>query len=333
MKKVLALVLALAMVFTMAACGAKKEEPAAAPAPTYKFGLGIANTSVTVNEATADADANVQVNPSAAVILVDEAGKIVACKFNVAQTKTTVDANGVVNKDADFRTKYEKQADYGMQKASSLAAGEWYQQTDFFCNYVVGKTAEEVAAIALDESGYPADADLKAGCTIHISDYQVAIADAFTRLQDAGAATAITLGVATDLNSSKDLSAEEDGVVFFTSYFAGAALGEDGKVLAAAFDETQIKFPVTEGGVIGETANLKSKIQLGADYGMQKASSLAEGEWFQQAAFLAGKLVGLDKAGIEAIAYDDGGKATDADILAGCTMTVSHMLETMVKGM
>ncbi len=336
MKKIIALLLALAMVFCLTACG-QKEEPAPAVEPeapaTYQLGLGIANPTATLTQATADADAKVQVNPTAAVILVDEEGKIVACKFDVCQTTATVNAEGVVNKDVDFRSKLQKGDDYGMQKASGLEKGEWYQQVAFLEEYLVGKTAAEVAGIKLDESYYPADEDLRAGCTIHITDFMNAVADAYTRLQDAGTATSIVLGVATDLDSSTDLSAEADGVVFFTDYFAAAALDADGKITAAAFDETQIKFPVTEGGVIGESANYKSKIQLGADYGMQKASSLAEGEWFQQAAFLAEKLVGLDKAGVEAIPMDDATKPTGADILAGCTMKIGHMLHTLESAM
>jgi len=335
MKKILAVLLALAMVFALAACGEKETaapEPVAEP-ETYQFGLGVANAAATPTQATEDADAKVQVNPTACVILVDKDGKIVQAKFDVAQTTATVDANGVVNREADFRTKLAKGADYGMQKASSLKEGEWFQQVAFLEKYLVGKTAAEVAGIKLDEKFYPADEDLRAGCTIHITDFMTAVADAYTKLEDAGTATNITLGVKTDLNSSKDLTAEEDGLVFFTTYFAGAALDADNKITAAQFDETQIKFPVTEGGVIGEASNYKSKIQLKADYGMQKASQLKEGEWFQQAAFLASKLVGLDKAAIASISYDESGKPVDADIKAGCTMTISHMLETLEAGM
>lgn len=79
--------------------------------------------------------------------------------------------------------------------------------------------------------------------------------------------------------------------------------------------------------------NYLSKIQLKDKYGMQKVSSLKEGEWFQQSAYLTSKLVGLDKAGVEAIAMDEETRPADADILAGCTMKIGHMLECLLKGM
>ena len=51
---------------------------------------------------------------------------------------------------------------------------EWYEQSEGFCSYLKGKDRAEVAAIPADGS----DADLKALCTISITDLQKAALDA-----------------------------------------------------------------------------------------------------------------------------------------------------------
>ena len=58
-----------------------------------------------------------------------------------------------------------------MKKASKIGK-EWYEQANAFAEYVVGKTAEEVKGIALDETGHAAEEDLKASVTVTITDFQ-----------------------------------------------------------------------------------------------------------------------------------------------------------------
>ena len=329
MKKVLVVVLALAMVFTMFACGDKTPE---VKEVNNQFGFGLANPAATIKEATDTADASVQVNPCACALLVDEEGKIVDVLFDAAQSTAKVDANGVVlDKEQAFRTKLEKQGDYNMKGASPIGK-EWFEQVAFLQDFLKGKTLADVKAVAIAD-GYPADAALKAGCTIHVTDFFDSLLKAFENLQPAGNAEKVTLGIITDLLSSTDLTAEKDGQVFFENYYGAAALNAEGKINAVIMDETQIKFPVTEGGVIGESSNYKTKIELKEAYGMQKASGLAQGEWYQQTAFLSSKLVGLDKAGVKAVALDEGGYPTTDDIKAGCTMRINSMLDCLVKGM
>lgn len=235
MKKTLALLLALAMVFALAACGEKTEPAAPVEPESHQLGMGITVPEASVKEATADEDASAQVSPCVAVILVDKDGAIVSCKFDVAQSKAVVSSEGVVlDKDQIFRTKEEKKEDYDMQKASPLKESEWYQQAAFLENYLVGKTLADVNAIALKD-GYPADEDILAGCTIHITDFIAALNDAFARLQDAGQAASITLGVNTDIAGSSDISADVDGEIFFASYYGAAALDAEGHITSAIY--------------------------------------------------------------------------------------------------
>ena len=65
---------------------------------------------------------------------------------------------------------------YGMV-AWGGAIAEWNQQAAAFAAYVTGKTAAQVAGIAVTE-GKPADSDLSTSVTIKIGDFQDLIAKA-----------------------------------------------------------------------------------------------------------------------------------------------------------
>jgi len=75
---------------------------------------------------------------------------------------------------APVKTKNELGDDYGM-KAWGGAKYEWYEQAASFAKYVTGKTAAEVAGIAVSE-GKPADTDLSSSVTISIGGFQALIA-------------------------------------------------------------------------------------------------------------------------------------------------------------
>ncbi len=74
-------------------------------------------------------------------------------------------------------TKNELGDDYGMKKASKIGK-EWYEQAKAFADFVVGKTAEEVKAIAVDAEGTTTDADLVSSVTIGIDAFQDIVAKA-----------------------------------------------------------------------------------------------------------------------------------------------------------
>ena len=61
--------------------------------------------------------------------------------------------------------------------------GEWFEQVDAFEAWMVGKTYDEVVGMEFGENshGYtdtPADEDLKAGCTMSMTSFLAAIAQA-----------------------------------------------------------------------------------------------------------------------------------------------------------
>lgn len=105
-------------------------------------------------------------------------GVITSCVIDAVQAKVSFDATGTITTDltAPVQTKNELGDAYGMV-AWGGAVAEWHEQAAAFAAYVTGKTAGEVAGIAV-AGGKPADADLAASVTIAIGDFQDLIAKA-----------------------------------------------------------------------------------------------------------------------------------------------------------
>ena len=168
MKKILTVVMLTALMLALAT---------SALAAT---GLGSV-TSVSVTAATADKAGTASVNTTMCAVTLDDAGKIVAIKFDVVQPKGAFDTTGAA---ADFnaapQTKKELKEGYGMVKASAIGK-EWFEQAAALEAWCIGKTVEEVLGMPTFDRGdghhtmVPDDADLKTGCTISVGDYLKAL--------------------------------------------------------------------------------------------------------------------------------------------------------------
>lgn len=105
--------------------------------------------------------------------------KITSCIIDSVQAKVPFDTNGKVTAEMPMsvQTKNELGEAYGM-KAYANAKYEWNEQAAAFAAYVTGKTLNDVAGIAVDESSKPTDADLASSVTIKIGDFMALIAKA-----------------------------------------------------------------------------------------------------------------------------------------------------------
>jgi len=103
-------------------------------------------------------------------------GIITSCYLDSIQAKIAFDAEGAITTDleAEVLTKNELGDNYNM-KLYGGAIGEWYEQAAAFSAYVTGKTAEEVAGIAVNEKTAPTDADLASSVTIAIGGYKALV--------------------------------------------------------------------------------------------------------------------------------------------------------------
>ncbi len=140
-------------------------------------GLG---SVTTMSGAGAEADkvGSVTVNTTMCELELDDAGKITAVSFDIAQNKVGFDATGALTGEltGEHPTKKELGDGYGMKAASGIGK-EWFEQAEALEDWCVGKTVEEVVAMPTYDKGdghhtqVPDDVDLKTGCTIDVGSF------------------------------------------------------------------------------------------------------------------------------------------------------------------
>lgn len=129
--------------------------------------------------ATAEAAGNAQLDVNVTA-LTRKDGIITSCMIDSLQGKVAFDQTGAVTSDltAPMLTKNELGKDYNMV-AWGKAKFEWNEQAASFAAYVTGKTAQDVADIAVTETTVPAEGtDLANSVTIKIGSFQELIAKA-----------------------------------------------------------------------------------------------------------------------------------------------------------
>ena len=130
--------------------------------------------------ATAEAAGCVQLDGDIAALTVKD-GIITSCIIDSVQAKVNFDTTGAITSDltAQIPSKNQLGENYGMV-AWGGAIAEWNVQAASFASYVTGKTADQVAGIAINEATKPADgSDLASSVTISIGGFQALIAKAF----------------------------------------------------------------------------------------------------------------------------------------------------------
>lgn len=324
MKKILALGLASVLAVSFAACskGGNDDANKGDANAAAKTGYSVISSISEVKETTLTVDSVF------AAVLVDADGKIIDCKIDEAQTKPDLTVDGGTVSDADLRTKLEKKEDYGM-KDTSAAAGigkEWYEQIAAFETFAKGKTADEITA-AVGADGYASDADLKAGCTIHVGDIAKAVTNAVANAQDLGASASDTLKI--DITTEKYYESNETNLQYDSNY-AVVTLDADGKITSCLVDASQAKCSVADGKFTVSEGTFASKKELKEDYGMKNVSAAAGigKEWYEQADAFEKWAVGKTASEITAGVGSDG-YASDADLKSGCTIIVSSLAQTV----
>ena len=133
--------------------------------------------------AAEDKGASVQFETAIAVTGLDAEGKVVASLLDNAQNKVAFDNAGKVVSDqaAEGTTKKHLKEAYGMKETSPIKK-EWYEQIEGLEAWLVGKTADEVSGMELEE-GKTKDADLLSTTTITIDTYQKAVSESFNNVK------------------------------------------------------------------------------------------------------------------------------------------------------
>ncbi len=144
------------------------------------FTLGVAAKSASdaaTKNATAETDGSVNVYSDMACSVVAN-GKVIATLNDAIQPKITINLAGEIVTKNFVGTKRELKEDYnmaawGQPNVEGNVVKEWYVQSKAFSNYVVGKTASEIASMETQEVNShfisTEQALLDAGCTMQIT--------------------------------------------------------------------------------------------------------------------------------------------------------------------
>ena len=365
---VAAVVVVLAVVLVVLLAGGKKDQTPVTPenpAPVekeFKLGMGIVvslDSSASYNVAESKAGV-AQFDATVATVVLDAQGKIVVCRLDAVQNKAELNNNGTYTV-KNLLTKMELGDDYNMAKYGQnmdwngdKIVKEWYDQAKAFENYVIGMTADEVAAMptkVVEGSGYiisAEDALLNAGCTIQITDFKEAVVKACKDEQGTSFKTngTITLGVAAnsfvEIDEVKNdkttiATADKNGAMHIYSDFAASAV-VGGKIVASLNDAIQPSITFDVNGNIVAKSFKATKRELMEDYNMAKYGQSMDWngdkvvkEWYLQSAAFSAYVVGMTKAQVEAMptkVVEGSGyiiSAEDALLNAGCTIQITDI--------
>lgn len=280
-----------------------------------------------------DQDGTAQVDSTVVAVIIDQEGRVVDCKLDIAQTIMSFTADGKAIMQDDFQTKRELGDGYGMRSASGIGK-EWYEQADAFEEYVIGKTAKEIAGIAVDEATKPVDADLASGVTVSIGGYQQAVVKAIQNAEEIGTQEGDKLGLAivTDMHKSKDATVEGDGQCQAYSTYMAVTVNDEGIITGSLIDASQGTVTFDQTGKITSDikAGVKTKRELGDSYGMKSASSIGK-EWYEQADVFEEYMVGKTADEVAGIAVTEENVLEDADLASGVTISIGAFQEAAVK--
>ncbi len=360
MKKVLLLGLVLVMVLAaFAGCGNNNASESPSPTATaaaevteaatgaVMTGLGndisiAKSASVSTDEEGNAVNALAEMDTTMAAVTLDSEGKIVNVKIDMVQPKVNFDAEGqlVTDTTQPVATKVELGDEYGMKKASSIGK-EWYEQIAALEDWMVGKTIDEVMGIQLNDKSAPTEADLTSSVTLSVSGYLAAVKEAVDNAKSFGVeakgATRTGIGSVTSIAKSASATAEADAVGQADVIMAAVTVDEDNKIVGIIIDNGQVKVNFDKAGTLLTDASSKpmTKMELGDEYGMKKASSIGK-EWYEQITALGEWMIGKTIDEVKAMKTyqkDDAHPAVpeEADLTSSVTVSVEDYIAVVEK--
>jgi len=159
----------------------------------------------------------------------------------------------------------------------------------------------------------------------------VALLTAIMLTVAASALAATGLGVVGTVTNTA-ATAEKNGSVSGYIYLCAVTLDDEGKVAGVVFDAMQPagSFDAT-GAIVGEAVtNVQTKLEIKDGYGMKAISPIGK-EWYEQMDALSAWCIGKTPAEVITMGLDEGGHATDVDLLAGCTVHINDQLVAFEK--
>lgn len=151
------------------------------------IGLGIhTDLGHATKDAADEEGAAVQFEDNIALVGLDADGNVVTSQTDTAQNVISFTSDNQLDGEyAEGTTKKTLGSEYGMKTTSeNIGIGkEWDEQAQAYDEYLVGKDANAVSDIELDEDGKATDTDLVTGATITIDGFKAATIKAFDNVK------------------------------------------------------------------------------------------------------------------------------------------------------
>ena len=265
-----------------------------------KIGLGSITSIDDSKDAEGDEGPVAQVDTVIAAVAFDGNDRVVKVTIDSAQTKVDFDNKGklTTDKKGEFKTKVELGNDYNMKRASDIGK-EWFEQIAELEKWMVGKTVNEIKSMKVKErdpnhTHVPDEPELTSTVTITVQDYIAAVEKAHRNAVLVGTGVE-TLGLGNEISIGSSTSAEGDKGPFaqVDTTMAATAFDKDGKVVRTVIDTVQTGVEFDNKGKLttDKKGEFKTKVELGNDYNMKRASDIGK-EWFEQIAELEKWMVG-----------------------------------------
>lgn len=151
---------------------------------------------------------------------------------------------------------------------------------------------------------------------------------------EAGGIASLGLGVVTSIDRSLDYNEESEILAMgqVDSTIAVAAFDSEGRILDVIIDvaQTMVNFDAEMQIASDPTAEIKTKKELGPEYGMKVASEIGK-EWDEQIAVLEEWMVGKTVAEVKALGLTEEGAPDDPDLVTAVTITVTDYIAALDK--
>ncbi len=139
------------------------------------------------------------------------------------------------------------------------------------------------------------------------------------------------LAVISSIAKSAD-AGEKDGLAQVDSVAVAVTVDKDGKIVKCEIDTAQTKINFSKDGKILSDlkAEIKSKQELGSEYGMIKGSKIGK-EWNEQANAFAKYVIGKTVAEVKGIAVNQEGVTTDTELASSVTIHITDYVAAIEK--
>ena len=272
------------------------------------------------SSATEEAEGSASVTSN--IIAMTKNGDVISsCIIDAVQSNAPFGTDGVFTSEAGaVASKNQLGEAYGL-KAYSPIGKEWNEQAAAFSAYVTGKTAEEVAGIALTETTAPAEADLASSVTIAVGDFMALVEKAANAAVVETTETAeVKTGYSIVSTVAGENAGEADGTATTDISLVAVTVTEEGVIESCIIDAIQGKVSFgADGQLASEAGEILSKNELGENYGMKAYSPIGK-EWNEQVAAIAQYAVGKTVEELKNGAIDETGVVKDADLASSATI-------------